>query len=104
MMHECTQCGLCCHKLSATFTLEDVNREPRLLDVALPMNRVGNKRTFSYMKEKGHPWVINKNKRGDPCSFLDVNNLCLIHATRPQICRDYPHGHKCMRELENGNT
>ena len=92
----CQQCGKCCHKLSATLTLDDMNREPRLWDFAVPIQKVGNPATRRYMAEKKHPFVIRKEKRGGPCPFL-LNSLCLIHSTRPQICRDYPQGAKCLR-------
>ena len=99
--HVCEQCGKCCHHLSATFTPADVNREPRLLDVAITIQQVNNSRTRSFMRDKRHPWAIGKARRGDPCPFLDMQQRCMIHATRPQICRDYPQdGARCIRESE----
>lgn len=100
MIFECKQCGQCCHSMSATMILEDMSREPRLWDVAVPIHKVGNPRTMAYMVEKQHPFVINKIHRGAACPFLNTINECTIHSTRPQICRDYPHGKKCMRELQ----
>lgn len=26
-----------------------------------------------------------------PCTFLDVNNNCLIYDIRPKACKQYPH-------------
>ncbi len=94
----CKQCGKCCHKFSITLTIEDMNREPRLWQVVIPIQRVGNPKTRAYMAEKKHPWVIGgKPNRGDPCPFLTAENLCGIYETRPQICRDYPQkGTKCL--------
>lgn len=97
MTAECERCGKCCHQLSATMTLQDMNREPRLWEVAVPIHRVGNRKTRRFMLEKGHPFVIGKEKQGGPCPFLTTDNLCLIYETRPQICRDYPQGAKCVR-------
>lgn len=96
---ECQRCGQCCHQLSATMTIADMNREPRLWDVAVPIQKVGNPKTRAYMAEKKHPWAIGgKPHRGAPCPFLTAENLCGIHETRPQICRDYPQkGAKCLR-------
>ena len=72
-------------------TIEDMNREPRLWDVAVPIHKVGNPKTRAFMAEKKHPWVIGgKKKRGDACVFLHPDNYCTIYETRPQICRDYP--------------
>ena len=97
---KCKQCGKCCHSMSATMTIADMNREPRLWEVAIPIQKVGNLRTRTYMAEKKHPFAINKLHRGAACPFLAKTNECIIHSTRPQICRDYPHGKKCMRELQ----
>lgn len=94
--HECQQCGKCCHQLSPTLTEADVNREPRLWDYAVPIERVVNPATKQYMAEKKHPFALRKRHRGGPCVFL-ANNLCVIHSTRPQICRDYPQGAQCLR-------
>ena len=98
MKFECKQCGKCCHVLLATMTVEDMNREPRLWDVAVPIQKVGNPKTRAFMAEKKHPWAIGKTHRGSPCPFLSPGNDCMIYETRPQICRDYPQkGFKCLR-------
>lgn len=55
----------------------------------------------AFMKERGHGWAIYKPYRGTPCPFLNANNECLIYETRPQICRDYPQGIKCIKEMQN---
>ena len=93
----CKQCGKCCHVLSATMAISDMNREPRLWEVAVPIHKVGNPKTRAFMAEKKHPWAIGgKSKRGAPCPFL-INNSCGIYSTRPQICRDYPQkGASCL--------
>ena len=33
----CERCGKCCHAFGITLSIEDMNREPRLWDVAVPM-------------------------------------------------------------------
>ena len=86
---ECKQCGRCCHQFGITLTPEDLNRELRLWEVAVPIQSVGNPKTRRYMIEKKHPFAIRKEKRGGPCPFLAANNECVIYETRPQICRDY---------------
>ena len=99
MSSKCQQCGLCCRNYGITLSLQDMNREPRLWEVVIPIQYVGNPRTRAFMVENKHPFVINKG-RGETCPFL-LNNKCLIYETRPQICRDYPQkGAKCLR-LEN---
>ena len=85
----CKQCGKCCHQFGITLAIEDMNREPRLWDVAVPIQNVGNPKTRAFMAEKKHSWVIGgKKKRGDACPFYFEG--CTIYETRPQICRDYP--------------
>jgi len=93
----CERCGKCCHVFGITLSIEDMNREPRLWDVAVPIQKVGNPKTRAFMAEKKHPWVIGgKKKRGDACVFL-VGNNCTIYETRPRICRDYPQkGAPCL--------
>ncbi len=100
MVFECQKCGQCCHQFSITLTLEDMNREPRLWQVAIPIQQVGNPKTRAYMAEKKHTWVIGKSHSGSACPFLAPNNDCMIYETRPQICRDYPQGAKCIREMQ----
>jgi len=91
MVFVCKQCGRCCHNFGITLSIDDMNMEPRLWDVAVPIQRVGNPKTRAYMAEKKHLWVIGgKPHRHAPCPFLTAEKLCGIYETRPQICRDYP--------------
>lgn len=90
---QCKQCGKCCCEFGITFDERDAAREPRLLRVAVTIDRVNNPKTRKYMKEKNYPYVLDKPRRGGPCVFLAANKECVIHATRPQICRDY----QCLR-------
>jgi len=102
---KCQRCGKCCCHAGVTLAIEDMSREPRLWDVAVPIQQVGNPKTRAFMAEKKHPWVIGgKKKRGDACVFL-VGNNCTIYETRPQICRDYPeNGGKCIKEKQDAST
>ena len=94
----CRRCAKCCRRFSITLRPEDMSREPRLWQVAVPIQRVGNPVTRAYMAEKQHPWAIGKARAGAPCPFLAATNDCFIYETRPQICRDYPQeGVKCLR-------
>jgi Fe-S-cluster containining protein len=92
---KCIRCAKCCHCFSITFTPEDINREPRLLDFVISIHKVFGK-VKQFMVEKGHPFLLRKQGRGSPCPFL-LNSLCMIYNTRPQICRDYPQGVKCLQ-------
>lgn len=97
---KCEQCGQCCKKLSPTLTLEDLRREPKLWQYAVPIDKVGNAKMRRYMMEKNIPYVMNKAGRGLSCPFQMPNGLCGIHETRPQICRDYPQQSKCIKEMQ----
>lgn len=99
-MPECQRCGQCCHKFGISLTIEDMNREPRLWEVAVPLERVGNQKMRLFMMQNNYRWVIGgKPYRGAPCVFLQ-NNECLIYRTRPQICRDYPQEAECIKEVQ----
>ena len=96
-MFVCKKCAECCRNFGITLGPEDLNREPRLWSVALPIYRVANPKLVAFMREKKHPWAINAG-RGKPCPFLTRENLCGIYETRPQDCRDYPQkGAPCLR-------
>ena len=101
----CKQCGKCCHAFGITLAIEDMNREPRLWDVSVPIHKVGNPKTRAFMAEKKHPWAIGgKVSLGSPCPFLTAENLCGIYETRPQICREYPeNGGKCIKEKQDAS-
>jgi len=83
-----------------------MSREPRLFKHAVPRNLVGNPTMRRYMDEKGYWWALSKpHGRGTPCVFQAPDNSCLIHVTRPQICRDYPQDSFCEREeMEMSNA
>jgi len=74
---ECQQCGQCCRQFGITLAIEDMNREPRLWDVAVPIKNVGNPKTRAFMEEKKYPWVIGKSYRGSPCYVFGTKNSSL---------------------------
>ena len=89
---ECVKCGSCCKCFRIVLSLADVNKEPRLQKVMIPIYKILGK-TRRYMAEKKLPFALPK-----PCPFLLSNNECSIYETRPQMCRDYPQGDsKCLQ-------
>jgi Fe-S-cluster containining protein len=100
IVSKCLRCGQCCHAFGITLSLADMNREPRLWQVAVPIHKVGNPRIRAYMAEKKMPFAIGKPYKGAACPFLDADNSCMIYETRPQICRDYPQSSKCIRQMQ----
>jgi Fe-S-cluster containining protein len=103
--HKCQGCGKCCHAFGITLSIADMNREPRLWSVAVPIQRVGNPKTRAFMAERKHPWIIGgKPHRGAPCIFLTPVNKCSIYKTRPQICRDYPMDGYCIKDMKNASS
>jgi Fe-S-cluster containining protein len=85
---KCKRCGECCRK-GVGLTIEDMNREPRLWDIAVPIQKVTNENMKTYMIQHNMPWAIGgKTKKGDMCIFF-MNDMCLIYETRPKMCRDF---------------
>lgn len=97
--HVCKQCGKCCRVFRITFDEADINREPRLLKIAMTEDQVRKDKTARVMKQLKHPYAMAKVYPGAPCVFLNKENKCVIYETRPQICRDYPGDDYCLREI-----
>ncbi len=96
--HVCQRCGLCCRVTTPTLTVDDVMREPRLLEHAVTIERVPDRRVRRYMRQMGHVYALVKAERGIPCVFYNDTG-CSLYETRREICRQYPNGSKCAREL-----
>jgi Fe-S-cluster containining protein len=93
----CHQCGLCCElfggNLRACRSDLDRWRSEERSDL---LERVGNLR-----------WIWRDPATGEleaRCPFFGREDsgaaVCRIHATKPQMCRDYPtlaHGRQCVR-------
>ncbi|RDE14314.1 MAG: hypothetical protein C4K48_06330 [Candidatus Thorarchaeota archaeon] len=103
---ECTKCGACCREkpMLITVTGRDIVRissalgigseeTMRALDfyVVAKENEVpvGLQGIPSPMTERGPTFIALKKMENSDCVFLK-DNLCMIHALRPTVCRSFP--------------
>lgn len=82
----CKGCGLCCREEGFVFfSLEDISRASRLLSltaIAFIQKYLKYSEELLYYVE-----VTDRN----PCIFLDKNNKCLIHQSKPKQCKTFPY-------------
>lgn len=92
----CACCGRCCEYFGG-----HLNATPHDLE---RWKREGRDDLLARVNRLGWIWVDPQSGRLEaPCPFIGKNadnrGLCLIHDTKPDICRDYPtlaHGHRCL--------
>ena len=107
----CLICGKCC--MSMTFSGGEVDDESR--DEILWMELHGLK--IDYVQEQGRTeYYFTIPKRCDALQEIktpngEINYLCGVYETRPQMCRDYdgrmegPQGvTDCLWRFESGET
>jgi uncharacterized protein len=88
--YECDKCGACCKGFVIEITATDILREPKLKDVAASF--MGNNDDIWDIRDK---YLLATPYK--PCPMLDVNNLCTIYNTRPNVCVHFKAGHnKCQ--------
>lgn len=76
--YECDQCGACCKNLIVEIEDEDIEREPRLAELARHRYKLAS--------------------IGSPCKALDCSNRCSLYATRPDVCRDFDAGSEACQD------
>ncbi|MBT3721551.1 YkgJ family cysteine cluster protein [archaeon] len=88
LVNICKNCRKCCTGTSIKIYPEDITRwkDQDRLDILLSISSLlGESRQFI------------KKKENEECIFLK-NGLCLIHDTKPKVCKEYPtnikHGEK----------
>jgi Fe-S-cluster containining protein len=103
---ECTKCGACCREdsLLITVTGSDIVRistalglspkeTMRALDFYVVDERdtvpVGLREIPSPNTERGRAFIALKKMENGDCIFLK-DDLCMIHAFRPVVCRSFP--------------
>lgn len=79
---DCLSCANCCKTTGPLFTGQDIERISKHLKKK-PQQFVAE---FLRVDEDGDH-VLQKV----PCSFLSLDNYCLIYEVRPKACREYPH-------------
>jgi hypothetical protein len=79
---DCLQCANCCSTISPIITYNDVEKLAKALRKR-PVNVVAD---YLVVDSDGD-YVF----RSSPCPFLMPDNHCVIYASRPKACREYPH-------------
>ncbi|MDI9358880.1 MAG: YkgJ family cysteine cluster protein [Phycisphaerales bacterium] len=81
---DCLQCANCCKKMTPTYTIKDIKRIAKFLNI-----------TTATMKSK---WLIYDKKAKEwmnastPCQFLNPkDHKCSIYEVRPFDCSGFPH-------------
>jgi len=87
----CTQCGKCCRTLVIPITYSDIKRwqsEGRqdILKETVFCRDAPQGDGFYFE----HTIVKGPDGEKQPCIFLDENNQCSIHDTKPKACKDAP--------------
>lgn len=79
---DCLSCANCCKTTSPIFTEKDISRISRFLKMK------EHKFVETYLQRDEDDFMV---LREAPCTFLDVDNSCLIYEVRPKACSEYPH-------------
>ena len=82
---ECENCGACCHRKDqfVELTMGDIEREPRLKEIMIPMRDVPKSVRINHNK---YPYVFRTH---EGCPFLSDDKKCLIHNNKPKACKNY---------------
>lgn len=89
----CRHCGVCCRVYGISLCDEDLEREPRLKELAVSVAELPQKTQPTFLKRLGEKYCIRYGKDGDPCPFLYEEKgkyFCSIYETRPNACRRFP--------------
>lgn len=90
-MFECIQCGKCCKEIIINVSYSDIIRwyKTKRYDILSEVSFINN-----YPKKNTGGFYIAKTTFNpkQPCPFLDKDNLCTIHDTKPRACKDAPIG------------
>ena len=89
----CDRCAACCRTFPIFATHEDARREPRIADEAflLPEHLQTPEWAYKLFHLPFH----------ETCCFLGEDNLCRIHPTRPDVCREFaPGDDQCQEARE----
>ena len=93
MVFECQQCGECCHHMGQVHTIRETRGEFEFL---VNNEYTGEKNTVVVDPDK-QALFLDKGiflDHPEACPFLryrerDGKAYCIVHLTRPEICRDY---------------
>lgn len=81
---DCITCANCCKTMTPTFTIKDIRRIARHLN----MRPKDFKEKWLQYDKKDKDWTNKKQ----PCQFLNLStNMCSIYEVRPADCAGFPH-------------
>ncbi len=90
---DCLTCANCCKTTSPTFYETDIDRVAKALKI-----KTGKFIDTYLHKDTDNDYVLNET----PCPFLGYDNKCIVYASRPRACREYPHtNRKRIRQILN---
>ena len=79
---DCLACANCCKTTSPIFLQSDIERLAKTLKMKVPVF------IEQYLQVDGENDYVLKQS---PCAFLGDDNKCIVYASRPKACREYPH-------------
>lgn len=90
---DCLNCANCCKTTGPLFTTADVER------IAKHLRLKPQKFIDTYLRvDEENDYVL----QSVPCTFLDVENYCIIYDVRPKACREFPHtDRKKFQQISN---
>lgn len=92
----CQKCGKCCVSFLLALAQNDLDREPKLLSVSIPIPD-----SLRDVHDPGDAYVRMINTTEDAvagCPFYIKGTGCSIYDTRPDECRNYKSSnHACLR-------
>ena len=101
----CDQCGECCKdRIDILLSPFDLCRMAKAVDEPLP--EVLNKYGCLYVGETSKVPLVSLKMREDngKCPFLQDDNRCRIHMSKPAVCALFPLGRCASREENKPNT
>ena len=79
---DCLDCARCCSSLGPMIFESDIERMSSTLKMKVPQFK------DQYIKvDEDNDYIFKES----PCPFLCHDKLCMIYASRPKACREYPH-------------
>lgn len=77
----CRRCGACCRTFPIFASEADAEREPCIRAEALELK--------PWLRTERWHWQLYPLPFHERCCFLDAGSSCVIHSTRPQVCREF---------------
>lgn len=96
--YDCARCpGYCCSHPRIAVSDFDIARLAKHFGLSLA--RARRKFAYRYRTADVDEWILRHKKDTvykTICRFFDIaERRCTIYAARPNVCRQYPYGHRC---------